>query len=442
MSERTDTGGGVRVGGGAAGGAAALAAAARGCKVTLVRRAPGTTALSSGAVDLAADPTEMPGDPWQDRAPTSTLLRTLQRLEPRHPLALTAVDAARSERILQRLCDELELLVFRPLDNPALVLPTDLGTFKSTTLCHRPALGGHLPDLAGARLGVVGFQDHPLVEPRSLALGYERAAARGGVDLRAVPLEVPVLRRRGEQHLSPPALAAHVDLPHTLRRLTEALDHVAKKHDLTHLVLPPVMGMARWSEVMGAISRVRPAFEMLASSPPAVPGLRLQQAMDSALARHQVHVLRARALGFNATGGRVTSLKLEDHPPLEGDAFVLATGKFASGGLVHERSLEEPLFGLPVWIGPSLAEGSPRLGKHLAREVAGPHPLMTAGVRTDRDLIALGRDLSPAWGNLFAAGSVLGGYDYITGRCGLGTALITGHLAGSRAGGERAGGEP
>lgn len=435
MSAGNHSGPVVVIGGGAAGAAAALTAAELGREVIMVRRAPGTTALSSGALDLAADPNEMPGDPWQDRAPISELLKTLRRLEPRHPLAISAVDATLAEQILRKLCREIEVLAHRPLDSPPLVLPTDLGTFKSTSLCHCSAMGGHLPDLSGARLGVVGFQDHCLVDPHSLARGYAHAAAQGGVHLEAVPVKVRVLRRRGEQHLAPPALAALMDQPLTLRRLSESLASEVESRELTHLALPPVMGLTRSAAVMEALNRLRPAFEMLSSTPPSVPGLRLQGAMDLALERRRVKLVRARARAVTLAETRVTSLILEGHPPLEGDVFVLATGKFASGGLVHRRALEEPLFQLPVWVGSSLASGSPRLGKHLARDVAGPHPLMTAGVQVDRDLRPQNHDGRPARENLFAAGSVVGGYDYITGRCGLGTALITGHLAGRNAAG-------
>ena len=435
MSERTQSGQIVVIGGGAAGVAAALAAAAQGRKVCMVRQAPGTTALSSGALDLAADPAEMPGDPWSGRAPAAQLFQALLRREPQHPLAVSAMDGKRAEQILQGLCRDLELFAFRPLEKPALVLPTDLGTFKSTTMCQSSARGGHLPGLADARLGVVELKDHPLINAHALARSYTQLAARGGVRLEAVPVAATVLRRRGEQHLAPPALATLVDEPKTLRRLVESLERAVKNHQLTHLLLPPVMGLTRTPEVMEALCRLRPAFEMLASAPPAVPGLRLQGAMDRALRRHQVKLVRARAQGFTTAGGRVAALTLEDQPPLEGDAFVLTTGKFASGGLVHHHALEEPLFELPVWIGSSLAEGSPRLGKHLAREVAGPHPLMKAGVRVDHRLRPLCRTGKPGWENLFAAGSVVGGYDYITGRGGLGTALITGHLAGGNAAG-------
>jgi len=52
------------VGGGMAGAVAALAARAAGARAILVRRSPGATALSSGAVSVAPDLGALPGVEW------------------------------------------------------------------------------------------------------------------------------------------------------------------------------------------------------------------------------------------------------------------------------------------------------------------------------------------------------------------------------------------
>ena len=423
----------VVLGGGAAGVAAALAAAQAGGRVNLVRRAPGATALSSGAVDLAGDALEMPGEPWAGRASTHELLRLQRRTRPDHPLSLAGVDGERAQELLEELCGELELLDHRPLSEPALVLPTDLGTFKSTTLCQRWSAGGDLPALAGARLGVVGFEDYPIYDASLLCESYAHFAARGGIELEARPVLVQGLRLRGDQHLDPAGMAAQLEQPAAIQRLTAELQQRCQRQGLTHLLLPPVMGLERWPRLYEALNRRQPAFEML-SSPPSVPGLRLQRAMDLALQRRGVQLLNHRATGFTQARQRVLELQLEGRPALSAAAFVLASGKFAGGGLVHDsEGLREPLFDLPVLVDGADPGDSPWPGRHLAREVSGPHPLMKAGIQVDAELRPLSAAGTPALENLFAAGSVVGGYDYITDRCGLGTALICGYLAGRNA---------
>jgi anaerobic glycerol-3-phosphate dehydrogenase len=141
--------------------------------------------------------------------------------------------------------------------------------------------------------------------------------------------------------------------------------------------------------------------------------------------------------GFEQKGGQISALRLKSGEMIAGDTFVLCSGKFIGRGLVHDPRLREAIFDLPVWIGndgPSVRY----LGRYLHRRVMGPHELFSAGLRVDQRLRPLTQTKRPAWSNLFGAGSVLGGYDYILGRTGLGTALVTGFLAGTyAAGGDR-----
>ena len=54
---------------------------------------------------------------------------------------------------------------------------------------------------------------------------------------------------------------------------------------------------------------------------------------------------------------------------------------------------------------------------------------MRSGLMTDKRLHPLDEDGGIPYSNLFAAGAVLGGYDY-AGPCGFGVPLLTGWLAG------------
>jgi glycerol-3-phosphate dehydrogenase subunit B len=426
------SGGGSRrvviVGGGAAGAAGAIAARRAGATATVVRGALGATACSSGAVDLAADPFEAPGQPWRGRRPGRDLLAEALRAAPAHPLALCRDGL---DRALEVLLDELPLLARRPLDAPPLVLATELGTFKSTTLAPTSCDGGDLPGLEGARLGVVGVAGHAAgPDPGALAPRLEHLAARGGVRLEAVPVLVELLLERGDELAHPSALARRLEAERPLARFARDLAREVLAAGLTHLLLPPIVGLEDAARslavVRGAVGV--PAFEMLAG-PPSVPGLRLQAALDGALSRLGVPLVADRVLRFRCERGALRAAVLERGGELEGEAFVLATGKFIGGGLVARERIEEPLLGLPVFVDED-GPGPAHLGRTLSRRVEGPHALLRAGLRVDRHLRPLGAAGAPAHPNLFAAGSVLGGYDYISGRCGLGTALATGHAAG------------
>lgn len=425
----------VVIGSGAAGCAAALAAAEAGATVGMVRGAPGATALSSGAVDLGAGPAERPGDAWAGRPSLAETYASNRRRGP-HPLDIASVDAAGAQAALAALAARLDCLEARSLEEPLLVLPTDLGTFKSTALASPWAAPGHLPGLAGKRVGVAGIAGHP-GQQQHLACGLLGALARrGGVELELIPLQLPLLRLRGEELAGPVDLARLVERPDTLERVADWLGRQARELALDHLLLPPLMGLHGWPGVRDRITAEAPASELLAAASPSLPGLRLAAALEGLIAGAGIVQIKGRAACLELEGEAVSAATLADGRSLQGDAFVLCTGKFIGGGLCHDpaglATLREPLLDLPVWIGRQ-GPDSRSPGKYMAREAAGPHRLLTAGLRVDSRLRPLDRGAAAAAPNLFAAGSVIGGYDYISGRDGLGTALITGGLAGAGA---------
>jgi glycerol-3-phosphate dehydrogenase subunit B len=55
---------------------------------------------------------------------------------------------------------------------------------------------------------------------------------------------------------------------------------------------------------------------------------------------------------------------------------------------------------------------------------------MQSGLMTDKQLRPLNEEGVVPYANLYAAGAVLGGYDY-AGACGFGVPLLTGWLAGA-----------
>jgi len=371
----------VVIGGGVAGAMAALAARAAGAPVELRSRAWGATALSSGAIDLAGDPGEVPGDPWPGRPSAECNLQEMLRRNAHHPLrhVRDKVGAA-----LDLFCQRVPLHAPRPLAAANLVVPTDLGTWKSTFLAQRTQAAADLPALAGKRLAVLGLRGWGGFRAKFLAASLQELAQRGGVALEIVPetMNLP------DDHLAlrePHEIARRLDAPGEAERLGEALAPMLR--GFFAALLPPVLGLVD-TAVPDRVAKAAgvPVFEPLASDL-SVPGLRLQMALDRALQTAGVT--------------RSTSVERPSGPT------VLATGRFLGGGIVRTGwELVDPVFGL--------------------RAVAMTHdPLASAGLVTDDRLHP---DGAPP--HLFAAGAVLGGYDPIGERCGMGTAIVTGFAAG------------
>ena len=150
-------------------------------------------------------------------------------------------------------------------------------------------------------------------------------------------------------------------------------------------------------------------FELL-SSPPSPHGWRLQQAIA-------LGVVRARCTELQADGAGSSPPKTGDKA-FRGDAFVLATGQHIGGGLSQGGATREPL--LEAW---GLLRG--QAGLDLGHAAAAPRvrrsgaASFASGSTTDNDCIRWTKGVGRRIDNLFAAGAVLGGYDY-AGPCGFG----------------------
>ena len=371
------------IGGGIAGCMAALAAVQSGAEVTLVSRAPGATALYAGGMEIAADLREM---------------RALAASQPYHPFVRLGLNDFEVVTLLDEVCYHLQTSLSRTGLRLAGTWRTT-GWFADVHGGVRPAhLGpdtvqpGELGALQGKRVAVVGVS----------AVGdYDAVATAGSLaeaGVRAVPVTVG---------MDLPVAASLTDLfgrpAPRVREIAEAIAY------------PP-----------GLVQLPENGFELLATLP-SPHGWRLQRALDRTLADHGVQVLQGDVGAVLTVGGRVEAA-MTARTELAADRFVLATGRYLSGGLVKERVVREPVCGLGVFHdGRRVDREWPARLRYL--EQLSPHSAFRTGLLTDEGLRPLDWDGLVAYENLRAAGSVLGGYDYIRG-FGFGVPMVTGWLAG------------
>jgi len=111
---------------------------------------------------------------------------------------------------------------------------------------------------------------------------------------------------------------------------------------------------------------------------------------------------------------------------------VVATGRFISGGIAKQGVLRETIFGLPVYVGSERVDHR-YLGDWLSSRFSEEQRLFRVGIRIDEELRPLNSDGNPFDTRVYAAGSVIGGYDPAADKTGLGVATFTGFLAGESA---------
>ena len=418
------------IGAGLAGMAAAAAARQAGMDVTMIGCREGATAFSSGALDLAGDPfapREHPADTCRD---TRLNLVNLLGRRPHHPYALFGPDPDQAaDAVLAAAREALELLL--PA-GAALALEgscsqnepcfTSLGTVKFTAFfpaaCARPGGPGMEKPLA---LGFEGLSDF---DPETWGHVAREVAGRLGRRCDAVT----GWGRFGAGHQRPSTVVA-AEIGRDPAAFIAAVKEAAAGQAASALVLPPVLPLGARAEILRELAAGlgMPVYEPL-SLPPSVPGLRLAEHLRARAEALGVTVMRAEVTAYTAEGDRLLALTVgrgPDSVSVSADAFVLAAGKFLGGGLQKGAAFYETLFGLPVYWGDRLL-GEVFTEKLLGLNVEDEHALFEVGLRTDARLRPLTADGAPRFTNLFAAGSILAGSNYILDGSGAGTALATG----------------
>ena len=361
------------IGGGIAGYCAALAARRDGAEVTLVATAPGATALYAGGMEIVDD--------------LDAVLRS-----PHHPLARLAIDAVGLATELDSAISTLLLalgkegLSFEGTWRSRGLYSDIHGVARPANVVPSTVAAGELGALAGKRVAVIGVSQ---VGDYDAAATAQALKELHGVDAFGEEVSLGDL---------PPA-ASLTDL-YGRRAPAPRARGAAIAYPPGFTALPPE------------------GFELLAA-PPSPHGWRLQQAIS-------LGAVAATISSFQTAASRVVSAR-SANKTFRADAYVLATGRHIGGGLQAGRATSEPLLGLGVFYdGVAAAQLGARLRSLKYLDAAEE---MRVGLMTDKRLHPLSELGTVPYANLYAAGAVLGGYDY-SGPCGFGVPILTGWLAG------------
>jgi glycerol-3-phosphate dehydrogenase subunit B len=145
--------------------------------------------------------------------------------------------------------------------------------------------------------------------------------------------------------------------------------------------------------------------------------------------------MEGEAVGFDAQQRSVKSVYVHSGPhraKIEAKGFVLATGKFIGGGITDRPRFREGLFHLPVFDGQKEVKEKTAPGL-TSSNFFSSQPFMKVGLRVNALLQPLDEEGEVAFTNVFAAGSVIGGFDAIRTHTGEGVAITTGSYAAQMA---------
>lgn len=416
----------VVIGSGVSGAVAALTAKLSGASVALVAQFPGATYYSSGSIDIASH--------------ADNYLLGMQDLAHKlvvHPYAQFAQN--RSEKMHEAL-ELLQQLVandcplHRQADGKNMLLATDMGSYKKSALVQQSQYL-NLADLCGPKkvavLGMSSFLSFDAEQVSKMLNWGKKIYDLKHIEFTA--LSVPFFSPADHYFSSSLDLARALDDEKFMHTFTDTLKAALKKSatSFDYLLLPPLIGTKNSNEKVRKLSDACgiECKELLATKD-SVPGMRLHHALLFGLSRLGIAIEKSTVLGFFGDGSRIKSLKLREYE-IEAGSVVLATGKFLGGGISSAGLIQESIFSLPVWSREKpLHDSSPSTltGRFDERQ-----ELFCAGLKVNNDLQPLDSAGVVFAENLFAAGSIIGGYDFSQDGSGLGVCAYLGFLAGKKA---------
>ena len=405
----------VVVGAGLAGLTAALRLTEHGQRVLVVARGVGATHLAPATVDVLG----YLGDARVENPASS--VATLVASSRDHPYGHISADQLAAA--LDWFTTRAGALGYAGGLEENLLLPTALGVPKPSALAPRTMSGGDLR--AGGRFVFVGFKGFKDFHPTLIADNLARARLPAPVAARALELELPAGRR---VDMSGRVIAGQFDTENLSEWLITALQNRVEPDE--RIGVPAVLGLRRADETWQKLeTRLgRKVFEV-ATLPPSIPGIRLFDALASALRASGTRiVLGVRAVGARTNGGRIEAVDVANATGTVShrtDAMVLASGGFASGGLELDSfgATRETVFDLPLI-------GMPETDRvRFAPGYFDAQPLSAAGVGTDDQFRPVDASGRPVYTNLHAAGAILGGAVPWKEKSGTGISVATGYAA-------------
>jgi glycerol-3-phosphate dehydrogenase subunit B len=403
---------------------AALAASREGADVRIVSAAENTLRQASGLIDVLG---YAPGSDRR-KGPIAHPFEAIPALPPEHPYRRVGIDALREGLAL---FDEVTGETYRGAhtDRNALV-PTAGGRVKPTARYPAGVAPGLATDERDALL--IGFESLPALDA---PLAADRLLADGApFEVRGVTTRFPA-DFRADATATRYAHALDVDETTTDgRSIRDALAAAIGPHldGEDRIGLPPILGKTHPETIRSALERsLETSVFEIPAGPPSLPGIRLETTLREALTEAGVAVTTGTPIVAATTEDDCIETVTADRDgqaiPYRAEEYVLATGGLVGGGVESTRdAVFEPVFDCHV--------PHPHLRADWVEDAAfGEHDFARFGVRVDGDCHPLEAAGDPAFDNLRAAGSVLGGYDLAAERSGSGVSIATGYAAGSAA---------
>jgi len=439
------------IGGGMAGLVAGIRSQESGAETTLIRKGQSATSYSSGAIDVSG---YLPGGSQQLLSAREGI-EAVTSLYPLHPYGILGFGSADNDDIsglaIERVSQSVEWLMKHLKSTPAQLYGgidsnleglTLVGTKKPTAMLQHTMWPGEFAvddDGIMLFLGIKGVQElNPKIASKTF---LENQARITEPPHKAANAFLDIAPFGHGYNLSTTNIARWLDQEENMTAFVEQVKKKTEQFGATYVALPPILGLEENLRNQNALQEATSArvFELL-SFPPSVPGLRLQRSLERVFVEKGGHLLIGHeAKPCNIETSRITEVSARSPRriiKIRTKSVILASGKYIGGGLAASvEGLRETVFNLMT-----VTDGFRESGKTRPQRLTNlvslspdSHTLFGCGLSVDHFLRPVNPDGLVAAENLFAAGSILAGYNYAMEKNGLGVALATGYYAGETA---------
>lgn len=403
----------VVIGSGLAGLVAAAAAAEQGKKVTVITRGAGALAFGGGVIDLLG---------YQAGKPVQDVRQEILRLPAQHPYSVIGIEQTEAAiAFFKKLCAQEEY----PYDGDSagnMWLPTIAGTLKPSCLVPRSMNPEGFAQAEAITVitfaGLKDFYPELLIKGLRKLRGYDKQYRTAIVDNGLA----------GRQDVTTLDVARWLDTREGQNQFVQQLRDCMAPGSFA--LIPPVLGTVPDYTVWQSLQeQLHCRLQELVAPPPGITGNRLWKLLLRVLKKKGVDIIEQ---GYAQTSEccdqrcqAVITRHFGRERSYRAEAFILATGSFLGGGLVAEpHRVYEPLFELPLPVPATAALPS-------AADFFDPagQPFAQCGLRINREMQPVDLCGDIVLKNVYAAGSILGGYDYCLEKSGNGVAVATGYQA-------------
>lgn len=399
----------IVVGAGLAGMTAGLRAVSHGLK-TIVAGNSASLAFAGGLMDYLGS---LPAGDYLSEPGRG--LGLLEEELPAHPYSLAGHDSVMDSFSFIRDALDSAGLAYHLSSGTNLPVITSMGTVKPSFMVPETMKKGSLAfGKDYRRLLVVGIKGFQEFSPAQVAAGLKRY-----FDTIPLTISLPGV----DTSIFPRALAARFETREVQEAFSRKILPYSDRADLVGI--PAVCGQYNSYTLLKQLEDMvgMDLFE-IPGMPPSMPGFRLKQAYEKALAdKGGIFLNQARVTDpvFDGKSFILTGKTDSRQLKISAKGVILATGRFFGNGLHARRErIVETLFRLNVlqplkrrsWHQPEFLD--PR-----------GHAINRAGVEIDHRFRPMDERQRPVYKNLYAAGSILAHNDWTRLKSGAGTALVS-----------------